>query len=279
MNSILHFASHPAAALKNIKYRIPKATSSKRHVFIVGVPRSGTTLLKTLLVAHPAIGGSDYESTGIFGFRDIFQYKMGELQPEHIQDLLRKSGDIIEFYDNIVACLLERLGKQVFVDKLQVQSYRIAYVRRFFPNAVFIHIVRDGRDCYCSALHHPNVQQSSSIERFATYWKRSVALPQRTIAPERLFQVRYEDLTTEPAHHLAQLMEFVGLAYQEQQVDVGHYSTTTSIKKREVHRNLAKPINARSQGRWRQELSQHEKETFEQIAGQALAQFGYRDAS
>jgi len=277
MNQLLYFAAHPLRTWANIRYRMPRGASDKRHVFIVGVPRSGTTLLKTLLVAHPKLGGNDYESTGVFGFRDIFQYRIGELKPGYVRQLLDQSGDIVAFYDRLVASLLERSGKQVFVDKLQVHSYRIAYVQRHFPNAAFLHIVRDGRDCYCSALRHPNVRQSDSLARFAAYWARSVSLPEKIIAPDRLFTVRYEDLTADAEASMANLMDFLGIDFVEHQIAVEHYSATTSMKRRKVHENLGRPINAKSQGRWRRELSEKDNTAFRKLAGEALAKFGYDD--
>lgn len=275
MNPLLYFALHPLRTLANIRYRMPKAPSDKKHIFIVGVPRSGTTLLKTVLVAHPLLAGSDYESTGIFGFRDIFQYRMGELPREQIQDLLRQSEDIIEFYDRTIAALLERVGKQVFVDKLQVRLYRIKYAQRYFRNALFLHIVRDGRDCYCSALKHPNVRQSDSLAHFAKYWTRSVALPEKVIPKDRLFTLRYEDLTTDTEATMERLMDFLALDFVEEQIDVSHYAATTSMKRRKVHENLGKPISARSQQRWKRELSAEEQALFYRLAGPALVRFGY----
>jgi len=93
MNRLTFLLAHPFRTLANLKFRIPHSSSSKRHVFILGVPRSGTTLLKTILVSHPTLGGSDYESTGIFGFRDIFEYGLGELDRSTIQRLLNTSRD------------------------------------------------------------------------------------------------------------------------------------------------------------------------------------------
>jgi hypothetical protein len=232
-------------------------------------------LLKTLLVAHPKLCGNDYESTGVFGFRDIFQYRIGELAPEYVRQLLDQSGDIVAFYDRLVESLLQRSGKQVFVDKLQVRAYRIAYVQRHFPNAVFLHIVRDGRDCYCSALGHPNVRQSDSLSKFAAYWAQSVSLPEKIIAPDRLFTLRYEDLTADAEASMADLMGFLDVDFMEDQIAVEHYSATTSMKRRKVHENLAQPISAKSQGRWRRELSEKENALFCKRAGEALVKFGY----
>lgn len=260
---------------KNILFRVPRRTSERRHIFVLGIPRSGTTLLKSLLAAHPEIGGSDYESTGIFGIRDIFRYALGELTPAQVKELLDGSTDIIDFYDGITERLLERNGKKIFVDKLQMRSYRLRYVNRYFPNSVFLNIVRDGRDCFCSAQHHPNIPQAKSAQEFATYWAKGVGMPSKLIPSHRLYELKYEELTADPASVLDRAMRHVGLAFSEEQIQVERYAATTTIKKREVHQNLGQPITTASRERWRNELSPEDNDLFVQIAGSELARFGY----
>ena len=276
VNKILHFATHPGMLTKNIKYRLASTISSRKHIFVVGVPRSGTTLLKTVLATHPDIAGSDWESTGIFGFRDIFQYRMGELRSEEIAIFLNESKDIIEFYDRVVDALLERTGKRYFVDKLQVKGYRLRYAQKHFPESLFVNIVRDGRDCYCSALKHPHVRQSASLQKFARYWAQSNQVIASSIPPQRLYSIRYEDLTTNSAAATREIMSFMGLEFFAEQVDVDHYGATNTMKKREVHQNLARPISARSQKRWERELTRTEQEIFWSIAGESLQKYGYK---
>jgi hypothetical protein len=197
------------------------------------------------------------------------------LTPEQIREELDASADIIVFYDRIADRLLERTKKRVFVDKLQVRAYRLAYVKKHFPQSIFVHIVRDGRDCYCSALKHPNVRQSDSLTSFAKYWSRNISLPNEIIPAVQLYTLQYEDLTSNPQMTLESLMSFIDLPFKEEQVDVEQFSKTTSIKKRKVHQNLIKPITARSQERWRSELTKSEVKQFNRIAEEKLTEFGY----
>lgn len=260
---------------KNVLFRVPKRVSDRRHIFVLGIPRSGTTLLKSLLAAHPEIGGSDYESTGILGIRDIFSYGLGELTPAHVQELLRQSRDIVDFYDRIADQLLTRNGKRIFVDKLQMRSYRLRYVRRYFPDSVFLNIVRDGRDCFCSAQHHPNIPQSKSTSSFASYWAKGVKMPSNLIPADRLYELKYEDLTADPAEVLGKAMAHIGIPFSQDQIRVERYAATTSIKKTEVHQNLSRPITTARRERWRSELSPADNELFVRMAGPMLAKFGY----
>ena len=265
----------PHRVLATAGYWFGKTVSPEPHIFIVGAPRSGTTLLKSLLVAHPALGGSDYESTGIFGFRDLSLYRMGEIPHEETQPIRRDAPDIVAFYDRIVERLLERSGRRRFVDKLQVQPYRLRFAASRFPKALFVRIVRDGRDAYCSALDHPHVRQSRSIGAYARYWRKVTETPARVLPAGRLYTLRYEDLAADPEATLTALMDFLGEDFEPGQVDPARFSKTTSITKREVHRNLDQAINTRSAGRWQRELSAADAAAFDRQAGDALRRFGY----
>jgi len=244
-------------------------------VFIWGCPRSGTTLLKSLLVTHPALGGTLRESTGIFNIRDIFEFGLDEMSSDEMTALLSESNDIIEFYDRVADALLTQSRKTVFVDKLQPRGYRLAYVLRRFPESRFVNIVRDGRDCYCSALRHPGVAQSRSIARFAQYWQSCVGLPATLVPENRRITITYETLTSQPRVWLPRVMEFLGLDFLEQQIVVEHYAQTNNLGKVPWHQNLARPINTNSHGRWRKELTVAQNAEFCRIAESALVQHGY----
>lgn len=167
--------------LKSGLYWLRSRPSQRRHIFITGAPRSGTTLLKTILTAHSRIAGGDYESTGLFRVRDLYSYECGELTKEQVHDLLRKSHSLVELYDSVADALLAYWGGDVFVDKIWPRAFRLKFVVRHFPNARWLHIVRDGRDCYCSARKHPNVPQGENLETFANYWMKCNRLVEKHI--------------------------------------------------------------------------------------------------
>ena len=159
-----HFCVRPDRLYRNIRYWTTRRRSTADHVIIWGCPRSGTTLLKSLLAAHPAIAGTDRESTGLFNFRDVYDFEIGELSHEQIRKLIANSSDLIEFYDAVARELRDRSGATTFVDKIQPRRYRLTYVLRRFTCARFLNIVRDGRDCYL--LRSPaSTRDSSKITR------------------------------------------------------------------------------------------------------------------
>jgi hypothetical protein len=275
---LLDLARRPHRVLATAAYWVGRTRSERPHIFIVGAPRSGTTLLKSLLVAHSDLGGSDYESTGIFGLRDLGTYSLGELPREQTRRIYVEEPDVVAFYDRVVAALLERSGSRRFVDKLQVQPYRLRFAASRFPKAQFIRIVRDGRDAYCSALRHPHVRQSRSAAAYARYWRRTTAVPERVLPAGRLLTLRYEDLVSDAEATMRGLMRDLGETFEPQQIDPARFSKTTSITKREVHKNLGQAIGTQSAGRWQRELSEEDAQAFDHHAGDALRGFGYGKA-
>lgn len=252
-------------------------SSDREHIFITGAPRSGTTLVKTILAAHPAIEGGDYESTGIFKPRNLYQYSCGETENGWIQISAEEASNLVDFYDQLADALLEYYGGEYFVDKIWPHKYRLKYVFAKFPRARWIHMIRDGRDAYCSACEHPNVPQSELLSRFARYWDRSNRLIERIVPAEKRVRVRYEDLARTPRCEIERIMDFLELSVDSDQFHPVASGQVPSIRDREYHQRLGEPVNANSVGRRKEELGTEEEKTFIEIAGSRLRRYGYTE--
>jgi hypothetical protein len=209
--------------------------SSKKFVFITGAPRSGTTLLKTILIVHNHLAGGDYESTGLFRLRNFYRYACGEIGNDEIRSHLQKSRNLVDFYERVTDELLKVRGGSVFVDKVWPHKLRLAFVVKHFPMAVWINIVRDGRDCYCSALKHPHIRQAWHLEEFARYWSKCVKMTSEAIPDDRRYDLRYEDLVLNPEESVQSLMQFLGHDYSHSQLDAMLRRKSTSISKWDTH--------------------------------------------
>jgi len=278
MKQILHlaksYAHDPKNWLRNIKWRCPKTISSKKHIFVVGSPRSGTTLLQRILTVHPELFSIEGE-TGIFSYQNIFSRRHFGLTESELNELYNTSTDIVEFFDNSIKILeKQNLGK-TFVEKTPQHILHIDFLIKHFPNASFIHIYRDGRDCYISSLKHPNVPQRRSPVTFARYWRKCIKSWEAVHPAPNLYEIKYENLASRPESELQNLMHFLGLKLDARQLDP-EYISQDHRAKRDEFKKLKEPINRSSCGRWEKELSKEGLNIFLEIAGDQLSSLGYQ---
>ena len=270
-----YFAKHPDQLVRNVIWRLPRTRSSQNHIFVVGAPRSGTTLVKLILSVHPNLKGPGYE-TGIFMYKNIFDFKFTGFTQEELDQIIHQSNDIVQFFDSFATANLQKLGGTRFVEKTPPHVLKLDFLLNSFPNAQVVNIYRDGRDCYCSAQHHPNVVQGRSVKRYAHYWKKCVQTRFNIGTHNRVFDIKYEDLTDNPSFHVEKIMEFLGEEYDPRQIDPNYYSQNKSINSKKAYlQKLAQPIKTASQGRWKTELSPEDMEQFHQIAGEELKVLQY----
>src|SRR4051794_8815311 len=161
---------------------LPRAVSQSAPILIGGCHRSGTTLLRVLLGRHPEIA-SGPEST-VFLKRISSATEIGGLfgmDPVRIEQWQRESRTQVEFIERFQAAVLAAAGKSIWAEKTPGNVVRFDFVRRHFPNARFVHIIRDGRDVVCSFREQrwpkPCGRRSSleELRRSAEYWAHHVA--------------------------------------------------------------------------------------------------------
>ena len=189
---------------------------------------------------------------------------------------MSQSKDIVEIFELVTKEYLSKSQANIFVEKINSMNLnRFNFINSYFPHSKIIHIVRDGRDCYCSARNHPYVFQGKNITRYAKYWKHCINNRVKIKNDNNIFDIKYEDLTNNPEKILKEIMEIIGLYYDPIQIDPNYYGKT-KLKKQKSHQELANEINSFSQFRWKKELSKKEIKKFEKIAGNQLQKMGYQ---
>ena len=227
--------------------------------FIVGVPRSGTTMLRLMLDAHPdlAIPPETYFVTNLIEAADggagpdqlanvlVGHRRWGDLGIEEAELRRRLAaigkpggGDAVRVAFGLYA---EGRGKPRWGDKTPAYLTNIAEIGRALPEARFIHLIRDGRDVALSVLRMPEadrpMRNPDTVGLVATRWSRRIERARRQAEGlDRYLEVRFEDLVTEPEGVLRPVCEFVELDYRPELLD---YHSGAGERLEEINRDLA----------------------------------------
>jgi len=208
-----------------------------KRVFLVGCPRSGTTLLQSMLAAHPQI--VSFPEThfmervspkfAVMGLasprrrdrRRLVQFltevgypELERLIPRYAITLQRT---ISAFVDVLDALTLTQYG-DVWVEKTPNHLHYIDFIERHIPDARFIHMVRNGEDVVASlyevSTRHPEIWgEPATLEACVTRWIGDVEVTRRHIHKPHHRLVRYEELLEDAQSVLAQLCEFLGIPF------------------------------------------------------------------
>lgn len=188
-----------------------------RPVFIVGLPRSGTTLLERVLGNHPDIADAG-ELTDLL--RQL-RY-CADLDGDRIVDLAlaRKAEQDVDWAElgrrYLSHTQWRARGKAVYTDKLPPNFMHLAYIARALPQARILHMVRGPLDtCFSNikTLFAGAYPPSHDQAQMAGHYRRYRALMARWHAafPGRILDVRYDELVQEPERVSAEVLEFIGL--------------------------------------------------------------------
>ncbi len=277
---------------------------SKRPIFVVGAPRSGTTLLRYMLCAHPHIYIPP-ESNFMLRFLShephtslthaqavelitaVCQYKVffRDWQEETI--VAETFVDAFSDRDRIPSNLLETLYQQYarqydaqrWGDKSPIYAGHVAQLAKLFPNAQFVHIIRDGRDVSLSMLKAYQGMRFFYIDLgfAAQSWKRRVQKARSDgaqLGSERYFELHYEQLTTNPQDVLQNVCDFLGEPFVPDMV-TPHHEAGRHFHSTGIHAATRQPVTTKSKGRWRQEMRLSDQRLFQVMTGNLLADLGY----
>ena len=267
-------------------------------VAVLGVSRSGTTLLKEMLDRHSqlAIPTESYFLPQLWdrhGERPDRQAFLDDLErlPRLTEwgvsrpDFERRMPGHPSFAEAVQAVYLayaEAHGKARFGDKTPSYMQRLDVLERAFPGALYVHLIRDGRDAALSFVAMTrkarfNPARPRSVPGFAVQWRREVEGARRfaaSTAAGRYLEVRYEDLVADAETTLRSICEFLGLTFEAAMLDY-HRSPPAAVLR--DHPRLAEPP-APGARRWRDRMAPAQAEVFEAIAGELLTELGYERA-
>ncbi|WP_030175176.1 sulfotransferase family protein [Spirillospora albida] len=279
----------------------PALCTSDRPIFVLGCPRSGTTLLQLMLHSHPriAIPAETRFLLNVYRARINF----GDLgDPENRRMLARwitdrketKFGDLGLDADQVVEEIVagpptvgsaigivfrsyaRSHGKPRWGDKRPSYFKHIPTLQRMFPNAQFIHLIRDGRDCVASLQempwYHLDVHHAISAWREAIDTGRKMA---DRLGPDTFYELQYERLVADPADELTRLCAFLGEEFHPSMADPRDVAKETVPSRKKWHDRTHSAVTPTRVGSWAQRLEPWQIALAETAFGDRLTDYGY----
>jgi tetratricopeptide (TPR) repeat protein len=222
-------------------------------IFIVGMPRSGTTLLERILGAHSQIA----DAGELHDFTWQLRWMADKAGGPYLDLDLAQRAEGIDF-EQLGRRYLDHTrwrtqGKPMFTDKMPANFLNVGYIARALPQAKILHMTRDPMDTCFSNLKEffagPYAHSYDPME-MADYYKayRQLMAHWRRLYPDRILDVRYGELTAEPERITRQILEFLGQPWEDGLLDddkrKGTVATASASQVRE-------PIHERSKEQWR----------------------------
>jgi sulfotransferase family protein len=162
--------------------------------------------------------------------------------------------------------------------KLQRKIQNIEAYAALWPNAHFIHIIRDGRDLAASHLKTVPEWGYRTVAEAARGWLDVVSRPHRNAPAGRYLEVRYEDLVTHPRQTILRMLDYLGLHWNEAVLRHAEHKHALFDNPfaHPAAEDAGKPIHPGRTGRYSDDLTGEEIEIFERIAGAELDRHSYR---
>jgi len=264
-------------------------------VIVLGVGRSGTTLLRVMLDRNSTLA-IPYETFFVpqlahrHGHRpklDAFVDDLARLRTLYdwgittadVRPRLRTGMTIGEAIAAIFETYAERQGKGRWGDKTPLYMQQLPLLERLFPDALWIHLVRDGRDAALSFLELPEGfagktwARPHTVAQFAARWRTEILAARKLgrHAGDRYLELRYEDLVAEPERELHVVCEHASLPWEPGMLDHTRVSDAANMPE---HRNLAQPPTPGLRD-WRSQMSREDALAFEAVAGDVLRSAEY----
>jgi len=194
--------------------------TQKRFVFIIGMPRSGSTLVEQIVANHPVV-----QSGGEIGFIGDIVDELPELlssemnYPECISSADKLLINAISLKVNAYINNLN-YTYQVITDKSPVNFLHIGLILILFPNSLIIHTQRNPLDtclsCYFQNFEKQH-QYTYNLSTLGHFYRQYVRLMQhwKTLFPTQLFDIQYEELVEKQEENIKSLIKFIGLDWDE----------------------------------------------------------------
>lgn len=257
-------------------------------IFLGGVPRSGTTLLRVILDTHPRIHcGTELRVVPALAalWSSADQQAQPLLTTAYAVDTERLRSIFAELVLSFLRPAWQASGKPRVAEKTPFNILAFPELRRLFPDSALVHIIRDVRDVVASRLEREKAaggaipDTTALASSLAREWVTAMTVRRRMMTDrqlsERYFEVRYEDLVQNPCRVLGALFTFLGEEFDPGVLDFHRTCRNVDGSEEWSAEAVRRPIFASSCGRWRQSLNVEQLDAVLQAAHPVLEELGY----
>jgi Sulfotransferase family len=277
-----------------------------RPLIIGGCPRSGTTLLRTMLQAGSEVAIpretrfvlEAWQQRRRFGdLRDpdnrrrlarwIFMReetqanRLGLEADDAVERLVTSPPALGSMLTACFAMFAEKHEKPRWGDKRPLYAARMSAIWDLFPNAQFIHVVRDPRACVASLRTLGWFE--GQIAPMAALWEHSVKSVdawRSKLAPDQLLDVKYEELVLDAQRTLRHVAEFAGLTADDDAIEqMLRYQEVEETRDHRYHSNLANSLDTSRVSDWKETLEPREIAFIERATGSLMERWSYETVS
>ncbi len=265
-------------------------------LILLGVSRSGTTLLRVILDRSPGVAIPDEsffvpllarrhgrrieaarfldDVARIPAIRD-WGLTVADIEPR-VRPGMYTGEAIAVIFETYAA----RAGKPRWGDKTPMYMRHLRLLEELFPTAQYVHLVRDGRDAALSFLEMPEGTFTRTWAhprtpmQFACLWRKEVGDAQelgRRVGAERYTEVHYERLVAGPDSTVREICKFAAIPYEPAMLD---YADAVDVSSKPHQQRLLSPPTAGVRS-WRETMSPEDVAAFEAVAGDVLDALGY----
>ena len=232
-NYKIEYHKNEFTRIKNFKYENLGNTNndlSRKLIFIVGMPRSGTSLVEQILSSHKEVfGGGELPFLEIETNKILSKFqKNNDLKKDDIKDLIMNSKN--EYFEKISNY---DSSYKVFTDKAPLNFRFIGFIRYLFPNAKIVNCIRDPLDIIWSNFKNyfsNSLPFTNDLEDIGNYYKlyKDLMIFWRGKFPNFIYDIEYSSLVENPKTEIKKLLSFCELSWDENCLN--HHENERAIK-------------------------------------------------
>ncbi|TDC46839.1 sulfotransferase [Actinomadura sp. KC345] len=272
-----------------------------RPIFVLGCPRSGTTLLQLMLHSHARIAIPAETKFVIPAYARRCQF--GDLEDRENRRALAEwitserstkfhalgldAGEVVEevvagppTLGSAIGIVFRAYaglhGKERWGDKRPSYSRHAGALLRMFPDAQFVHLIRDGRDCVASLLEMPWYDRD--VQHAISAWREAIDRGHRLagrLGPDSYYELQYERLVADPVDELTRLCGFLGEDFDPAMAHPEGLAKRTVSPRKKWHGRTHDAVTTNRVGSWAERLDPWQISLAEAAFGERLAEYGY----